>query len=135
MPLLWFESMKTDAIRVAIAQFCGWKDVGLYHPWTERFLEEYSPDFKIVAYLRGRPPGKNYPDFLPNYTQDLNAMNEAERFLENIQVLDYQKELENIIKNRCRVCDASTYSSDFIFHSCAKDRAEAFVKTIGKWIP
>jgi hypothetical protein len=61
----------------------------------------------------------------PNYCSDLNAMHEAEKSLTDEQcvfVRDYLRErLENYPASR------------YIWHATARQRAEAFLRTLGKW--
>jgi hypothetical protein len=57
---------------------------------------------------------------IPDYSTDLNAMHEAEKGLENPDC--YEKWLAD-------VCGGTSY----LFHATAQQRAEAFLKTLGKW--
>lgn len=61
-------------------------------------------------------------DKLPNYLNDLNAIHEAEKTLNNDQLLRYHGMLLNM-------CGRSMYAS----MAQAAQRAEAFLKTTGKW--
>lgn len=56
----------------------------------------------------------------PDYLNDLNAMHEAEK------VLDYNqlREMEDSVSFQFAV---------YPFHASARQRAEAFLRTIGKW--
>ena len=55
----------------------------------------------------------------PLYCNDLNAMHEAEKSLPIKKILIYFKKLEK--------------GSSFWFRATARERAEAFLKTLGKW--
>ena len=64
----------------------------------------------------------------PNYCGDLNAMHEAELSITN--ALKWNKTYSNML---ARVTE-SHYSDDpSFFCATARQRAEAFLKTIGKW--
>jgi hypothetical protein len=52
----------------------------------------------------------------PDYVHDLNAMHEAEKVLDETQAEDYEELL-----------------GEYGFHSTARQRAEAFLMTLGKW--
>ena len=60
---------------------------------------------------------------LPDYCNDLNAMHEAEKILfttNNWDACTYETTLQK-------------ETTSWAWHSTAKQRAEAFLKTIGKW--
>ena len=66
----------------------------------------------------GKAPGEtcNRVMFLPNYSTSLNAMHEAEKMLDEMQAEDYGELLR-----------------EYGFHSTARQRAKAFLQTLGKW--
>jgi hypothetical protein len=59
----------------------------------------------------------------PNYLNDLNAMHEAEKVLKGGMRSKYDAELTLICSR----------DYNFIWESTASQRAEAFLRTIGKW--
>ena len=64
------------------------------------------------------------PTTLPDYLNDLNAMHEAEKTLRNEQRFEFYKQL-------LKACeDSETVNT---IHATAAQRAEAFLKTLGKW--
>jgi hypothetical protein len=74
----------------------------------------------------------------PNYTNDLNAMHDAEKTLTQAQCGPY-------VEMTCSVqaYDAADDVMDEMivkpcehmwFHSTARQRAEAFLRTLGKWV-
>jgi hypothetical protein len=84
---------------------------------------------EAIAEACGRernPDGGWYPDnglrvgtqAIPDYCGDLNAMHEAEKVLDETQAEDYEELL-----------------GEYGFHSTARQRAEAFLMTLGKWEP
>jgi hypothetical protein len=69
------------------------------------------------------------PYAFPNYCNDLNAMHEAEKWMiSNLRLLDFwqfAEELKRIVP--------ANFGDDSYIHATARQRAEAFLKTIGKW--
>ena len=112
--------MSPEAQRIAIAEACG---------WTARRWEDRKHR-KCVGWL---PPGSDEASsqfaLLPDYLSDLNAMHEAEK------VLDKQ-DFTLARKYHCNLCDVvSRLTSDeweAVFATSAQ-RAEAFLRTLGKW--
>ena len=60
---------------------------------------------------------------IPDYLNDLNAMHDAERVLVRLQWVSYLRRLQTL-------CDESV---TWPIHATASQRAEAFLRTIGKW--
>ena len=76
---------------------------------------------KVIAEVCGWK-GHPFWDNIPNYCNDLNAMHEAE------------KSLARDIRNHYIDLLGETYSDSWEFATAtASQRAEAFLKTIGKW--
>ena len=72
---------------------------------------------------------------LPNYLEDLNAMHDAEKVLRNNQFhfVDYLRELWCVIHPNVKYTgDLGYIGFDFV-NATASQRAEAFLRTIGKW--
>ena len=59
---------------------------------------------------------------LPDYLNDLNAMHDAEKVLTNEQLEVY-----------CNILHKPNHGVYWAIHATASQRAEAFVRTIGKW--
>jgi len=86
----------------------------------------------IAEYIQWKPAiiprdmtGKPFEgwDIPPDYCRDLNAMHEAEKILfttNNWDACAYEAALQK-------------ETTSWAWHSTAKQRAEAFLKTIGKW--
>lgn len=73
------------------------------------------------------PDGKSE---LPNYCNDLNAMHEAEKTLWPMEPI--------FLSTYCELLMKSRYPSEWgsawgYIHATARQRAEAFLRTIGKW--
>ena len=100
--------MTPEAQRIAIAEACG---------WSYEKNETYAPDGAFWW-------SKN-PEF-PDYLNDLNAMHEAEKTLNPIQAAEYARILTSIAwQSEQPVFAPMTAKAD--------QRAEAFLRTIGKW--
>ena len=64
---------------------------------------------------------------LPDYLNDLNAMHDAQNSLTSEQARCYDRELQKIgYRNRLA-------GAFWLWHFPAKWKAEAFLRTIGKW--
>ena len=111
--------MKPEQQRIAIAEACGWRI-------AERVLSE-SKEEAIACWIR--PNGKEWQEqILPNYTEDLNAMHEAEKVLTEDQ-------REQYLNSLYKVCNPDSMLNDAWNLNCATaaQRAEAFLRAIGKW--
>ena len=65
-------------------------------------------------------------EYLPDYLNDLNAMHEAEKILDQMQARAYSDFLGQSEQD-------GTWAGCHCFHQTAAQRAEAFLKTIDKW--
>jgi hypothetical protein len=89
--------MSDEQINIAIAGTCGWA-----HPSVK-------------------------PYAFPNYSNDLNAMHEAEEVLTGHQRIVYKETL-------CEITPQDPSVSLWgLTRATARQRAEAFLKTIGEW--
>jgi hypothetical protein len=107
--------MTPEAQRKAILEFCGWK----------------KQDPKLtggeVWHLQGY--GYSLPHDLPDYPRDLNAMHEAESALLPAEAERFSYELGQIV-SRTITKHCSMFKQ---IHATASQRAEALLRTIGKW--
>ena len=117
-------------INIAIAEACpfrleptqaagGWQlvcgTVAISFWWTH----DKKPTLSDVAHL------------LPNYCHDLNAMHDAEKALTLAQCVVYA---ERLCWFKCMDVDRPIEGpQSFIWGATARQRAEAFLRTIGKW--
>jgi hypothetical protein len=60
----------------------------------------------------------------PDWCNDLNAMHEAEKTLTNANMYVIEYHIKAMVKGH-----------GFYFHATARERAEAFLRTLGKWEP
>jgi hypothetical protein len=97
--------MTDKEINVAIAQACGWKEVRVNGN---------------AGIYKGFDNGAELRPDLPDYCTDLNAMHEAETTLSDDQLWRMAREIER-------------NEEQWYFRATARQRAEAFLRTLGKW--
>lgn len=121
--------MTPNAQRIAIAEACGWKQQqatqespvekgGMRLP--NHFARE-----PIIAWTHIQEPGVYA--ILPNYLHDLNAMHEAEESLSSFNVDKFLVNLAAVVTTKYCILDWA------LSHATATQRAEAFLRTVGKW--
>jgi hypothetical protein len=106
--------MKPEAQRIAIAEACGW--IKFWEPGDEEQIGKWK-------WHRGNSnvSWRNLPDYL----NDLNAMHEAEGTLDSATLHNaYLPELQRITDDICM---------ETHWRASAKDRAKAFLRTLGRW--
>jgi len=108
--------MTNEQINIAIAEACGWTDCS-----------------NIDGTLCGLPIGvtslNGSYDIISDYCNDLNAMHEAEKWMiSNLRLLDFWQFAEELK----RIVPANLGDDSYI-HATARQRAEAFLRTLGKW--
>lgn len=111
--------MSDQEINIAIAEACGWRqserNIAHWHHVSEPYSHILTGD-------------------LPNYCNDLDAMHEAviKTFQDASMQLDYSRMLIFVIKKSSPIC--KRFFSDFdLANATARQRAEAFLRMIGKW--
>jgi hypothetical protein len=144
--------VKPEAQRIAIAEACGFKWFAWWHTETEITIpltrSVQDGDFKRTTFppTRFLVPASREPGFgeyacadmsiaideecfrhVPDYLSDLNAMHEAERVLRRDQHTDYCNLLHDMA-TRTENLGRFGY-----IHTTAAQRAEAFLRTLGKW--
>jgi hypothetical protein len=102
--------MTDEQINAAIARECGWTNVNATH-------------------RSGKAPSADYvgSEFIPDYCADLNAMHEAEKVLAPKNWDRFSEKWWNYYHH---LLDGDVYN---IIHATARQRAEAFLRTRGKW--
>jgi len=107
--------------QIAIAEACGWRLIeDKYKDGTSAGKSWVSPD----------GIGRNLPD----YVNDLNAIHEAEKTLNEDQQYDFAWNLDNITPDFVSQGDGINWEVVFaLAHATASQRAEAFLHTVGKW--
>ena len=103
--------MSDEQINIAIAEACGWRHIAFNRGW----INAGDGETQCV---------------IPDYCNDLNAMHEAEKVLNDEQWPEYRAELRNVVLGGIRMVSQWCKAD---LHATARQRAEAFLKTIGKW--
>ena len=114
--------MKPEAQRIAIAEACGWNSIR-----EQDYDNGYSGD-SVQQYWLGLSPDSDNFEELPKYLTDLNAMHEAEKVLTEKGVNTWWTYVDFINRHNLTPFGQST-----AVHATAARRAEAFLRTIGKW--
>lgn len=105
--------MTPEAQRIAIAEACGWTEIRMC-------------SCKIIPRGKFKIDGVIRDEHLPDYLNDLNAMHAAENSLDQKQRHRFPAELAGAVSP-----DSMTRFD--LCHATAAQRAEAFLRTIGKW--
>jgi hypothetical protein len=105
--------MTDEQINKAIAEACGWTDFVVH------------PEFGLM----GTPPHTHgLRTAVDWYTFDLNAMHEAEKVLKTAHCHEYTNLLYDF------ACKAQEENGKWLPYGIpARQRAEAFLRTLGKW--
>lgn len=111
--------MNEQEQRIAIAEACGWS--GCTDPMCEWRKADHLHKARDVGFPESFST-KRYPDYL----HDLNAMHEAEGILSPADQMDFSYHLKELA---CPI----TGEDWMAIHATAAQRAEAFLRTIGKW--
>lgn len=132
--------MNQDKQRIAIAEACGWERRSNPHGLMWNHAR------KVASLIPGMPAskaklkmthGETDGVVIPDYLNDLNAMHEAEKTLDDDQRVEYVRRLTDCDFVEPEELDMLIEHSDRDLwqsaHATAAKRAEAFLKTIGKW--
>lgn len=122
--------MTDEQINIAIAESVGWDcDPVEARAWGSRGQWAVPPDITKLPWPYSAStlerPLVSLRTFVPNYTGLLDAMHVVEDTLNEEQKTAYHRRIEDI-----NGCDG-TYFDDI--HANARQRAEAYLRTIGKW--
>jgi hypothetical protein len=84
----------------------------------------------------GIPPNRKYEASCPNYTADLNACHEFEKFIteDTADLNEYAINLTKIAAPSVCYGEYSCTEAFALLHATARQRCEAYLRTIGKWI-
>ena len=106
---------------IAIGRFCGWE------PCEPRVFLRFAPSHAFMK------DGAYYGGFnsLPRYTEDLNAIHDAESLLTDAQHRRYRIQLRMVCHNGSR----EMINSRKITSATAAQRAEALLKALNLWEP
>lgn len=121
--------MNKDDQIIAIAEACGWLDI---HRGSRKGIRVANGKF---FWATKDAPSINYGreySHVPSYLNDLNAMHEAWQLLTPSQKILFEDYLHNVV-----VGDAEYHRNDdapYITNATARQRAEALLRTVGKWV-
>ena len=101
--------MNNEKQKIAIAEACGWTKIGHYE-----------------QEITGRKPTNGFYETIPDYLTDLNAMHEAEKVLDPDDYAQYEQNLR-------KTYPVFMGGGFHLLHATAAQRAEAFLRTVGKW--
>jgi hypothetical protein len=107
--------MTDEQINQRIAEACGWR-------WDQGYRWKDSSGLSAFAWD------------IPDYCTDLNAMHEAEEVLvqnNNWRIGEYEARLFSSVGEMNNL--SSSRGVRLCFHATARQRAEAFLRTLGKW--
>lgn len=130
--------MNKEAQRIAIAEACGaiWRD---------------AKGGRILAFKKDPTPDDGYPHpgmaaperifsqshpvilDVPDYPNSLDAMHEAEKGLLAKDLPFYAEELTRLLWVDCQKRQSMPIAAIYEWHATASQRAEAFLRTLGKW--
>jgi hypothetical protein len=128
--------MNAESQRIAIAEACGWTCCGNVPGSIPHGLAPYRnvSQFSTDEILVGSVPIETLPDYL----NDLNAIHEAETILDGGSVderslwLDYLAIACNCPKTQ-NAAELRFETNYLVARATAAQRAEAFLRAIGKW--
>ena len=117
--------MTDQAINAEIAEACGWQAI----PNADGDLTEPS---LTRSWIEWHGPNGEQEEQPPSYTTDLNAMHEAELVFRRSarERVDYERELQFICANDHS--GGREYGRE-VWNATARQRSEAFLRTLGKW--
>lgn len=126
--------MTAEQQNIAIAEACGWVDCEFHKPEPSDYTEPQPKPF-----ARGRKRPKDLWQEIPNYVADLNAMHEVARTLDAPHRALFECLLVEIVtKKEFNMSTQPISTMHYVdalsaIHATAAQRAETFLKTIGKW--
>ena len=128
--------MNPEQQRIAIAEACGWTA----KEDKDGFWRAVDPSGNMT-YTLWVSEMNVWSAGMPDVLNDLNAMHEAEETLDASQCAEYARQLMKhhptycvtVLDNRFAPTEEIAYQTYQLLHATAAQRAEAFLRTIGKW--
>lgn len=117
--------MTDEQIRIAVAEVMGWK----LSPDRDRFGNQYYVLNEVYVKAGEFPISAKG---LPNYPEDLNAMAEARKTLTKDQMEAYHDNLHEVT-SRNHDGENDKVATMLMVDATARQRAEAFLRTLNKW--
>ena len=106
--------MSPEAQRIAIAEACGWKHIAFNRGW----IKAGDGETQCV---------------IPDYLNDLNAMHGAEQCLWRKDFLARDTFIDHLARILNPVHGYRDQLGQHLLDATAAQRAEAFLRTLGKW--
>lgn len=126
--------MSPQAQRIAIAEACGWEDCKRATQISRvigKTVVGTTPRLRAQGEERAKRGMPNWPYIeIPDYLTDLNAMHEAEKGLTRDARIKYKGLLNQITQGE----HDNLYEHHNDVFATASQRAEAFLRSIGKWV-
>jgi hypothetical protein len=133
--------MSDEEINIAIAEACGWMGVRNDSQRAAGLSNRGKTMLVGISPINAKQglASRGCEWVVPNYADDLNAMHEAEKSIKDSQWGGY------VVALWCVTCniDEESFqwpalgfdacSLDTLVHATARQRAEAFLRTINKW--
>ena len=118
--------MSPEKQRIAIAEACGWAFL--------RYAHDSKSGESWPVWEKNGNTASIKTGLLPDYLSDLNAMHEAEKTLNEGQRRQMGEELMHVLNEQNRHLPRWLGPTAFdYFHTTSFQRAEAFLRAIGKW--
>lgn len=120
--------MNKEQQRIKIAEACGWREIQNGDAW--------GTPIGIPLTMPKKDNWRNMDGFfeLPDYLNDLNAMHEAEKTLNETQRKTYAWQIIGLARKQAGMEDhESHYPVPFVLFATAAQRAEAFLRTLNLW--
>jgi len=122
--------MTAQEQQIAIAEACGVKIDGWWCDYCKEFVPPNFVTFTEQHTFCLNPVGQRP---LPDYLHDLNAMHEAEKVILNVPETIQGDAMRKRYRIELETVTSKKKWGDRIWHATAPQRAEAFLRTIGKW--
>lgn len=106
--------MTNEEINEAIAKHTGWKQCDCGNKDCLAWFRKESWE----------------PEFAPLFATNLNAMHDAEEMLTDDQWVEYRENIRTVVLGPVRYVSQWCKAD---IHSTARQRAEAFLRTVGNW--
>ena len=117
--------MNPEQQRIAIAEACGWKNAD--HPDVMQLKQGWTMPEKWCMDPKGV---LRFDHDRPNCLNDLNAMHDAEKVLDP---KGKDGSYEYWLRTVCHIPERESAKGRYFYRATAAQRAEAFLRTIGKW--
>ena len=125
--------MTDEQINIEIAEYCGWKNIREqdYQPFGTDVYIDGPSQMWVGIHPESDSDSKEY-EIIPDYCNNLNAMESAKNFLTGDKRIDFIDNLCEVVKQDKNISVGPYSVITEAFYATAKQQAIAFLKTIGK---